>query len=352
MWQPNPVVSTTGGCPQRRRGAGPGPLTLNGDSRRPATRPWPLWSRIPQPRCAEPKNPPRCLRDVPTERCPAAPRQSILGPGGPGNRRSGLIATESRYVVGGGCSVARSGLQRRSSSPGDATIRPAAPGPVRPASLFTCPFNRPHAPAFLDARPVSAPSALRGASRRRQARQSPVSRWRTLSPRRAREPNDLVGVSSSGHFSPAAGTWRRDLSWGHHCRQGDRRGPAFVVASAALCFRHGSYPGRRRRRIRNTERLATAWPASHHVQACATETDALSALGPRRIDLVITEYRLPDGSGLDLLQRIKATSRALPVIMLTAFGIPSGRVRGRSSLVFGITSSSRATHRRSSGRSD
>jgi two-component system response regulator YesN len=72
--------------------------------------------------------------------------------------------------------------------------------------------------------------------------------------------------------------------------------------------------------VRNTERLATAWRASHHVQACATETDALSALGPRRIDLVITEYRLPDGSGLDLLQRIKATSRALPVIMLTAFG--------------------------------
>ncbi len=44
-------------------------LALNGDSRRPATRPWPLWSRISQPRCAEPKNPPRCLRDVPTERC-------------------------------------------------------------------------------------------------------------------------------------------------------------------------------------------------------------------------------------------------------------------------------------------
>ena len=72
--------------------------------------------------------------------------------------------------------------------------------------------------------------------------------------------------------------------------------------------------------IRLTERLRAAWQQVHRVHVCATEAEALSAFDPQRIDLVIAEYRLPDGSGLDLLRRIKATSPALPVIMLTAFG--------------------------------
>ena len=72
--------------------------------------------------------------------------------------------------------------------------------------------------------------------------------------------------------------------------------------------------------IQLTERLRAAWQPLHRVQACATEAEALSVLGPQRIDLVIAEYHLPDGSGLDLLRRIKGTFPALPVIMLTAFG--------------------------------
>lgn len=53
--------------------------------------------------------------------------------------------------------------------------------------------------------------------------------------------------------------------------------------------------------------------------------EALSILEGRQVDLVLTDYNMPDMDGLELLRKIKADAdtRAIPVVMITAEG--SGR---------------------------
>ena len=69
--------------------------------------------------------------------------------------------------------------------------------------------------------------------------------------------------------------------------------------------------------IQLTERLRAAWQQLHRVQACATEAEALSVLGPQRIDLVIAEYHLPDGSGLDILSKLDARHYPSPILVVS-----------------------------------
>jgi DNA-binding response OmpR family regulator len=66
-----------------------------------------------------------------------------------------------------------------------------------------------------------------------------------------------------------------------------------------------------------------------------TRRDALRALEYRRPDLAVIDIRLPDGSGLDLIRRIRAAdgiaSRldpGLPLVVLSACGSELERVRG------------------------
>ena len=66
-----------------------------------------------------------------------------------------------------------------------------------------------------------------------------------------------------------------------------------------------------------------------------TIEEALGALESRRPDLAVVDLRLPDGSGLDLVRRVRASdgiaSRldpALPLLMLSGCGSELDRVRG------------------------
>src|SRR5262245_61668818 len=60
--------------------------------------------------------------------------------------------------------------------------------------------------------------------------------------------------------------------------------------------------------------------AGHKVTRCRTAADALIVLGQSSFDLALLDQRLPDLSGLDLLQRLARENITVPVLMVTGYG--------------------------------
>ena len=60
--------------------------------------------------------------------------------------------------------------------------------------------------------------------------------------------------------------------------------------------------------------------AGHRVTACATADDALSRIAQQPPALVLTDQRMPGGSGLDLLAALRRDHPHLPVVLMTAYG--------------------------------
>lgn len=58
--------------------------------------------------------------------------------------------------------------------------------------------------------------------------------------------------------------------------------------------------------------------------------DAEALLGTCAYDLILLDVRLPDGSGLDFLRRLRARRNETPIILLTAADSLEDRVRGLS----------------------
>jgi two-component system, NtrC family, response regulator PilR len=58
----------------------------------------------------------------------------------------------------------------------------------------------------------------------------------------------------------------------------------------------------------------------YQVDAAATIEEAWDLLNAKRFDLVITDMRLPDGSGIDLLKGVRAQQRRERCIVITAYG--------------------------------
>jgi DNA-binding NtrC family response regulator len=56
----------------------------------------------------------------------------------------------------------------------------------------------------------------------------------------------------------------------------------------------------------------------HEVTACTSATEALQCLNEEPFDLLITDLRMPDADGLDVLKRARAAHPTLPVILMTA----------------------------------
>ncbi|TMA88754.1 MAG: sigma-54-dependent Fis family transcriptional regulator [Deltaproteobacteria bacterium] len=64
--------------------------------------------------------------------------------------------------------------------------------------------------------------------------------------------------------------------------------------------------------------------AGYECETCASGTAALAALEERAADVVVTDWRMPEMDGVELLRRLRARWPNLPVILLTAYGtIPS-----------------------------
>src|SRR5215218_6469142 len=58
----------------------------------------------------------------------------------------------------------------------------------------------------------------------------------------------------------------------------------------------------------------------YDVETAGTVEDALLHLKDRTYSAVITDMRLPDGTGLDLLRRLEETGRREKAIVITAYG--------------------------------
>ncbi len=65
----------------------------------------------------------------------------------------------------------------------------------------------------------------------------------------------------------------------------------------------------------------------YEVLAAADGEQALAVLSENRVDLVISDIRMPGISGLDLLAEIKDGNEDIPVIMITAFASPNDAVQ-------------------------
>ena len=59
--------------------------------------------------------------------------------------------------------------------------------------------------------------------------------------------------------------------------------------------------------------------AGHHVEEVSSGREALEALGSRPFDLMILDLKLPDMSGLDVLQSSGQMMPGLPVVMISAY---------------------------------
>ncbi len=69
------------------------------------------------------------------------------------------------------------------------------------------------------------------------------------------------------------------------------------------------------------------------VRCSASVNDALEALGNEHFDVLVSDLGLPDGSGHDLLRRMRATGSAVPGIALSGFGSEKDR-RGSAAAGF------------------
>ena len=60
----------------------------------------------------------------------------------------------------------------------------------------------------------------------------------------------------------------------------------------------------------------------YSVEVARNGSDGIEAAGRAEFSVVITDLRLPDMSGLDVLRQVKILNHARPVIVITAHGTP------------------------------
>src|ERR1043165_6800349 len=60
--------------------------------------------------------------------------------------------------------------------------------------------------------------------------------------------------------------------------------------------------------------------AGYEVFIASTFKDSIKILGESRVDLVITDLRLSDATGIDLIKHVKQTTPEVEVILMTGYG--------------------------------
>ncbi len=61
---------------------------------------------------------------------------------------------------------------------------------------------------------------------------------------------------------------------------------------------------------------------------CPTSHEAIEFVMNQRVDIILLDVMLPDGSGIDLCRRIKMHRSNLPILILSALGQSSDRIKG------------------------
>ena len=69
-------------------------------------------------------------------------------------------------------------------------------------------------------------------------------------------------------------------------------------------------------------RKAVLEEQGYSIVTAACGPDALEILASRKINLVVTDYRMPRMNGVELIARIRATEPAMPIILLSGFVEP------------------------------
>ncbi len=72
----------------------------------------------------------------------------------------------------------------------------------------------------------------------------------------------------------------------------------------------------------------------YNVVSAGNVTDALEIIKTRTIDIVITDYNLPDNNGLFLLEQVKKMNPDIPVVIITAYGSIDDAVKAMKSGAF------------------
>ncbi len=67
----------------------------------------------------------------------------------------------------------------------------------------------------------------------------------------------------------------------------------------------------------------------YHVELAANATEGLKRLESSSYDLVLLDLMMPDKSGMQVLEEIRARDRETPIFLITAYGSVRGR-RGRA----------------------
>jgi two-component system response regulator GlrR len=69
---------------------------------------------------------------------------------------------------------------------------------------------------------------------------------------------------------------------------------------------------------------------------CSHAQEALSHIQSQKFDLVLTDYRMPDMTGLDLVSKLRQDECSVPIIMMTGYSATAGRVAPEKLGVFAI----------------
>ncbi|HET9491073.1 MAG TPA: response regulator [Methylomirabilota bacterium] len=69
----------------------------------------------------------------------------------------------------------------------------------------------------------------------------------------------------------------------------------------------------------------------YNVVSAGTRRQALETLASGQYDLVVTDLRLPDGDGLDVVRAARALALPRPVVVITGFGSAQARQQALAS---------------------